>query len=97
MSEPRIVRGNWPEGVVEMSDGTVYVKVISFPVQDDSGFGGESMWVILKDGNELDGTGYLDNDPYHSDIKCGSLVRFEGGTSHTKPWFVEVLEEPEDS
>ena len=36
-----------------MSDGKIFVKVISFPVTDDSGFAGESMWVILKDGNEL--------------------------------------------
>ena len=95
-SEARIVRGTWPSGVVEMSDGKIFVKVISFPVTDDSGFAGESMWVILKDGNELDGTGVLDNDPHHSDIQCGSLIRFEGGTTHTKPHFVEVLEPPQE-
>lgn len=95
-SKARVVRGTWPSGVVEMSDGKIFVKVISFPVTDDSGFAGESMWVILKDGNELDGTGVLDNDPIHSDIQCGSLIRFEGGTTHTKPHFVEVLEPPQE-
>lgn len=90
-----IVRGSWPFGVVELADGTIYVKVISFPVQEDSGFSGESMWVILEDGTEFEGIGILDNDPYHSDIKAGSLIRFEGGTETTKPYFVEVLEPAE--
>lgn len=93
-SEPRIVRGTWPSGVVELDDGRIFVKVISFPVTDDSGYGGESMWVILKDGDELNGTGYLNNDPVHSDIQCGSLIRFEGGTPELKPRFVEVISEP---
>lgn len=95
-SKPRIVRGTFPGGVVELEDGRIFVKVISFPVTDDSGFAGESMWVTLKDGNELDGTGYLDNNPVHSDIQCGSLIRFEGGTTHTKPWFVEVISGPNE-
>jgi len=95
-NKARIVRGSLPFGVVEMSDGRIFVKVISFPVTDDSGYAGESMWVILKDGNELDGTGVLDNEPIHSDIQCGSLIRFEGGTSDTKPHFVEVLEPPQE-
>ena len=95
-SEPRIVRGTWPSGVVEMDDGCIYVKVVSFPVTDDSGYAGESMWVILKDGDELNGTGYLNNEPSHSDIQCGSLIRFEGGTPELKPWFVEVISGPEE-
>ena len=53
------------------------------------------MWVILEEGTEFEGIGTLDNDPYHSDIKAGSLIRFEGGTETTKPYFVEVLESAE--
>ena len=95
MSEtPHIVRGNFPSGVVELSDGTIIVKVISFPVTDDSGFVGESMWVILTEGDEFNGVGTLDNEPAHSDIKCGSLIRFEGGDPYVKPRFVEVVKGP---
>jgi hypothetical protein len=95
-SEPRIVRGTWPSGVVEMDDGRIFVKVVSFPVTDESGFAGESMWVVLKDGTEMEGTGHLDNEPMHSDIQCGSLIRFEGGTPELKPRFVEVISGPDE-
>tara|TARA_B100000029_G_C17441397_1_gene911587 strand:- start:463 stop:801 length:339 start_codon:yes stop_codon:yes gene_type:complete len=89
---PTIVRGSWPSGVVEDSNGDVFVKVISFPVTDSSGFAGESMWVILQEGDEFNGIGILDNDPIHSDIKIGSRIKFEGGNTHYKPSFVEVVE-----
>ena len=92
MEKPTIVRGSYPSGVVEMSNGDVFVKVITFPVTDGSGFAGESMWVILTEGDEFNGVGILDNDPAHSEIKCGSLIRFEGGNTHFKPRFVEVVE-----
>ena len=90
--EPSIVRGTWMGGVVEFSNGDVFVKVITFPVTDDSGFSGESMWVILEEGNEFDGIGILDNDPIHSEIKSGSRIKFAGGTPHYKPHFVAVVE-----
>ena len=90
--EPSIVRGTWMGGVVEFSNGDVFVKVITFPVTDDSGFGGESMWVILEEGNEFDGIGILDNDPVHSEIKSGSRIKFAGGTPDYKPHFVAVVE-----
>ena len=97
MEEPRIVRGNWPSGVVETSNGDIFVKVITFPVTDGSGYAGESMWVKLTEGNEFDGVGILDNEPAHSDIKCGSLIRFAGGNTHYKPRFIEVVAGPDDS
>ena len=43
--EPFRVRGSWGGGVVEFSNGDVFVKVISFPVTDDSEYAGKSMWV----------------------------------------------------
>tara|TARA_R100000808_G_scaffold23991_2_gene54182 strand:+ start:5428 stop:5721 length:294 start_codon:yes stop_codon:yes gene_type:complete len=90
--EPHIVRGWWESGVVEFSNGDIFVKVITFPVREGSPVVGESMWVILQEGDEFNGTGILDNDPIHSDIKIGSLIRFAGGNSHYKPHFVEVVE-----
>ena len=89
--EPHIVRGSWPGGVVEFSNGDVFVKVISFPVTDDSDYSGESMWVLLDEGNEFEGVGVLDNDPIHSEIECGSRIKFTGGNTHYKPHFVEVV------
>lgn len=94
MSEPRIVRGSWPQGVVEMNDGHIFVKVISFPVSDGSGYAGESMWVILTEGDELNGVGTLNNQPVHSSIEINSYIRFAGGTETTKPRFVEVVAPP---
>jgi len=93
--EPFIVRGTWGGGVVEFSNGEVFVKVITFPVTDDSGFSGESMWVILEKGNEFEGVGILDNDPIHSDIKVGSRIKFTGGNTHYKPHFVAVVQNME--
>ena len=93
--EPSIVRGTWGSGVVEFSNGEVFVKVITFPVTDDSGLGGESMWVILEEGNEFEGIGILDNDPIHSEIKVGSRIKFTGGNTHYKPHFVAVVQNME--
>jgi hypothetical protein len=90
--EPFRVRGSWGGGVVEFSNGDVFVKVISFPVTDDSEYAGESMWVLLEEGNEFEGIGILDNDPIHSDIKIGSRIEFTGGNTHYKPHFVAVVE-----
>jgi len=94
MSEPQIVRGSWPHGVVEMGDGTIFVKVISFPVTDGSGYAGESMWVILTEGDEFNGVGTLNNQPNLSSIEQYSYIRFAGGTETTKPHFVEVVAPP---
>jgi hypothetical protein len=54
------------------------------------------MWVILKDGDEFNGTGYLDNDPAFWDGEIGTLIRFEGGNTHYKPHFVEVVNGEEE-
>jgi len=94
MSEPQIVRGSWPYGVVEMDDGRIFVKVINFPVTDDSGYAGESMWVILTEGDEFNGVGTLNNQPRHSSIELGSYIRFAGGTETTEPRFVQVVAYP---
>ena len=77
-----------------MKDGTIFVKVISFPVTDGSGYAGEGMWVILTEGDELNGVGTLDNQPNHSSIELNSYIRFAGGTETTKPHFVEVVAPP---
>ena len=100
MGDEYIIRGTWGGGVVEFSNGDTFVKVISFPVRDSSPFAGESMWVLLEDGDEFNGTGILDNDPIHSDIECGALIEFEGGTEEYKPHFVRVIddfESPQDA
>lgn len=77
-----------------MDDGHIFVKVISFPVSDGSGYAGESMWVILTEGDELNGVGTLNNQPVHSSIEINSYIRFAGGTETTKPRFVEVVAPP---
>lgn len=92
--EPQIVRGSWPHGVVEMDDGRIFVKVINFPVTDDSEYAGESMWVILTEGDEFNGVGTLNNQPIFSPVEQYSHIRFAGGTETTKPHFVEVVAPP---
>ena len=69
-----IVRGSWPFGVVELADGTIYVKVISFPVQEDSGFSGESMWVILEDGTEFDSS-YKRGEPFQIVLSNNRVIQ----------------------
>jgi len=95
--EPQIVRGSWSHGVAEMDDGRIFVKVINFPVTDDSGYAGESMWVILTEGDEFNGVGTLNNQPQHSPIELGSYIQFAGGTETTKPRFVQVVAPPDTS
>ena len=97
MSEPQIVRGSWSHGVVEMDDGRIFVKVINFPVTDDSGYAGESMWVILTEGDIFNGVGTLNNQPQHSPIELGSYIQFADGTATTKPRFVQVVAPPDTS
>jgi len=71
-------------------DGKTWVKVTHFPADE---IAGESMWVILVDGDENNGTGTLDNKPIYSDIELGSLIEFADGDEQTKPHFVRVVEQ----
>lgn len=74
-------------GNYKMVDGdTVYLKVIEFPVPEDSPVGGESMWVRVVSGSDNDGVGILDNDPaFCEEVSLGDAVRYEGGTDESKP------------
>jgi hypothetical protein len=72
--------------------GQIYLKVINFPVPDDCSFAGESMWVVKKDGTDLEGTGWLDNIPAFSEVvDAGDLISYAGGTASRKPEFVKLL------
>ena len=62
-----------------------YYKVINFP-------GHESMWVLLKEGDEYSGVGTIANEPFCSDLEHGTLVRYANGTDDIKPEFVGVLQ-----
>ncbi len=75
-----------PHKIVE--GDTVYIKVIDFPHYQ---FAGESMWVVLVDGDDNNGTGTIANEPTGSDLKFGDLIRFAGGTDTIKPSFVELV------
>lgn len=82
-------------GYVHIKDDGLYVKVIDFKNEGD-GPAGESMWVVVTEGNELEGVGTLNNDPLFTDshgCSCGDLVRFGGGTATTKPHFLEKVQE----
>jgi hypothetical protein len=92
---------NWgwanARGYVHIEDDGLYVKVIHFK-NDGPGPAGESMWVIVTDGNELEGIGTVNNDPLFTEshgCKCGDLIRFGGGTADTKPHFIEKVEQRE--
>ena len=86
-SEDEPVFGDWQEGVVMFADGSLVVKVVSFPAPDSDEFEGESMWVIVKKGNEYQGKGYLANQPHHSSLKYGTLIEYGEGTNTQKPVF----------
>jgi hypothetical protein len=88
-------RVNWlaanRRGYVHVEVDGLYVKVIDFK-NNEEGPAGESMWVVVAEGTELEGTGTLQNDPLFTashGCKCGDLVRFGGGTVTTKPSFLE--------
>ena len=86
-SEDEPVFGDWEEGVVIFADGSLLVKVVSFPAPNSDEFEGESMWVIVKKGNEYQGKGYLVNHPHHSSLKYGTLIEYAEGTNTQKPVF----------
>lgn len=78
-------------------NGDVYLKVIDFPVPEDSGAAGESMWVRKTSGTDLEGTGVLDNKPYFSeDVSYGDTVSYAGGTDDEKPHYVGRIELPDE-
>ena len=86
-AEDEPIFGDWQEGVVMMADGSLLVKVVSFPAPNSDEFVGESMWVIVKKGNEYEGKGYLANEPNHSSLKFGTLIEYGEGTNTQKPVF----------
>ena len=80
---------NW---MMEAPDGRVFLKVIDFPVPEDCEYGGESMWVLLVDGDELEGTGVLNNEPeFCTEVKLGDTIRYGGGTDTKKPQYIEKV------
>ena len=83
------VFGDWEDGVVMYADGSLLVKVVGFPTpfSNDPRLIGESMWVVVKKGNEYEGKGYLSNDPIHSSLKFGTLIDYGYGTNIRKPMF----------
>jgi len=80
--------GNW-----KIVDGdAVFLKVIDFPVPEDSGLGGESMWVRQLTGTDLEGTGELNNEPYFcTEVRLGDVIKYGGGTDETKPRYVKKV------
>ena len=73
-------------------DGRVFVKVVGFP----SAVGTESMWVILVSGDENNGVGKLDNEPFGgSDLGLGDVIRFGNGSDDAKPEFLNRERENE--
>ena len=88
---------NWDyanhRGYIHVEEDGLYVKVINFKNEGD-GPAGEIMWVVVTEGNELEGVGRLNNDPLFTSshgCSCGDLIRFGGGTADTKPSFIEKV------
>ena len=74
-------------------DGKVYLKVIEFPVPEESGVGGESMWVRKVSGTDDKGTGVLDNNPaFCTAVSYGDTIQYAGGTKTTKPKYIGKVE-----
>ena len=89
-AEKAVLATNWK--MVD-GDGGTFIKVISFPVPEGSPVAEESMWVKQVSGTDNNGIGTLDNKPYFcTAVTLGDLVRYGGGTSETKPRFVEKVE-----
>ena len=73
-------------------DGNTWLKVIDFPVPEDSPVAGESMWVKLVEGDDCSGTGVLDNGPAFCTVcKHGDLVEYANGTDSIKPSFSRIV------
>ena len=75
---------------------TTYVKVIHFPSDRRINKYGESMWVRIDEGNQKKGTGYIENIPMFSSLKCGDKIEFDHGTDKLKPKFVKYLPDEGD-
>lgn len=89
---------NWDyanhRGYIHIEGDGLYVKVIDFKNDFPEGPSGESMWIIVTEGNELEGEGTVNNDPLFTashGCSCGDLIRFGGGTADTKPHFIEKV------
>ena len=68
-------------------DGQTLVKVVGFP----SAVGTESMWVVVVEGDENNGVGRLDNEPFAvADLGLGDLVTFGNGSDTAKPEYLGV-------
>lgn len=71
----------------------VFIKVINFPTPAECDVGGESMWVLQRDGGDNNGTGWLANEPaFCLVVEHGSLVRYKGGTDERKPHYEETIQ-----
>ena len=74
-----------------------YIKVIAFPPAPGAEYAGESMWVLLRDGDRNNGTGWVNNNPVVTDVAVlGSLVAFGGGTDEVKPFYIRTIEKHTD-
>lgn len=72
--------GNWK---IVNGDQTI-LKVVGFP-------GGESMWVIVTEGNDHEGLGRIDNHPIFSDLVRGDLIAYGNGTDEVTPEFIAAI------
>ena len=74
----------------------VLIKVTNFPVPKGTvhlgmRIAGESMWVKIIKGTELNGQGTLENIPiFCEEVAYGDIVRYESGTSVKKPRYVSA-------
>lgn len=76
-------------------DGSVFLKVIGFPVPEGSGAAGESMWVKVIKGTDNEGIGELNNIPLLcTEVSLGDIIEYGGGTDDTKPHFVRRAHTP---
>jgi uncharacterized protein YegJ (DUF2314 family) len=78
---------------IEGDDGEIFLKVIEFPVPEEAGVGGESMWVRFIRGTENAGVGELNNNPaFCIEVSLGDHIEYAGGNSETKPHYVRRLD-----
>ena len=81
--------GNWKI----VNGNEVYLKVTGFPSMGEAKeyVAGESMWVIVVEGDDTQGIGTIANHPVCSDLEYGALIRYGEGTDDIKPKFIEVV------
>jgi len=88
-----------PYKMYKPSTDELMLKIINFPNQTTGthqhhAAGGESMWVLVTDGNDNEGVGLLENEPTLSNLQYGDLIRYGNGTEEAKAEFIEVIENP---